>query len=178
MNTVGHWNEVWEHDYQTYNDDPRRDIIYQAALAELEPGSRVLDVGGGCSKFAPMALDAGHKPLVVDYSDWAIQHLEPGIPGVCLDVQKWNGESLGEFEAAVCLGVLEHLEDDSTALAMMAAHAPLGIVMVPNNHLGPAVWGHLRCYTVGSLTELMSAFYTDVDIRIIRQYLFAVGEAL
>jgi len=174
MNTAENWDQVWKEKVHLYNADPRRDPVYEAVLGSIkQPKSTILDIGGGASKFSVMAKERGHFPGILDYSPWAIEYMlnKYGIPGFCGDISKDDFSRIGIFDVSVCLGVLEHLEDEIAAVRLMKDHSREARIMVPNNHLGHPSWWHLRCYTEDSLRELLSPYWDDLNIYVLNQYL-------
>ena len=90
-------------------------------------GDRVLEVGGGVGNLTWLFVD---RPLVVstDITDYNIQKLTERFKGnknffaVKTDISK-SAEALRgyKFDTIVCSNVLEHIEDDSSALKNMYA---------------------------------------------------------
>ncbi len=173
INTQEHWDRKWSQQWGAYSRDPRRDKIYQAILPRLPEGARVLDLGGGCSRFAKLAKAAGAEPYVVDISQWAVDHLAKlGISGQRFDIESWTGESFGEFDLAVCTELLEHLDNPERALEIIGQHVDWAFFSVPNNIMGPKDCNeHQRMYTLSTATALMVPYWRVVKVQDVARYL-------
>lgn len=76
-----------------------------AGLAGLEPGSRILDVGGSESTVALSLAGLGYEVTVVDPRGYPLAHPLVRSPGCRLDQLD---PALDEFDGAVCLSAIEH----------------------------------------------------------------------
>jgi pyridoxamine 5'-phosphate oxidase len=99
-------------DYRTSGVRPRHvneRVVEQpfvfAALAGLEPGSRVLDVGGSESTVGLSLASIGHDVWVVDPRGYPLAH--PRLHAAACRLDELDAE-LGEFDAAVVLSAVEH----------------------------------------------------------------------
>ncbi len=175
MNTPEYWNKKWSEQWAAYARDPRRDLVYREILKAMPENKAILDLGGGCSRFARLAKEAGHRPTVADLSSWAIEHnAKDGIGGFVFDVTGYEDEKLGKYDIGVCTELLEHLDSPVKALRLLNKHAPEAWISVPNNRMGPHECAeHKRVYTLVDLTILLQGFYQEVEVKDINGYLLA-----
>ncbi len=80
---------------------------------------RVLEVGCGVGSFTRRIVDSGAplQLLSIDISPEAVDHCRsrldhPNLEIECIDVRRVRGE----FDAIICMNVLEHIEDDKGTL--------------------------------------------------------------
>ena len=125
------------------------------------PGPQVLDAGAGPGTLSAMLAALGFEVTSTDASSAAVAVLRERAPGRALQADvtalPFERES---FDAAVLGEVLEHVEDDRSALAEVArVLRPRGVLAlsVPANPrlYGPSdVWaGHVRRYTRPALID-------------------------
>ena len=135
-------------------------------------GRRVVEIGGGLGSFSRFLLDR-NRLVIIDYDAACTSRLrerfgalgqvrvvdgdilDPGLPG------QLRQEGL---DTAVCMNVLEHIEDDAKALQHIFESLEPGgqlILLVPAH---PSLYGtldalvgHYRRYTRAELTEKMRA---------------------
>jgi len=152
----------------------------------IEPfiGQRILEVGAGIGNFTELLLD---RELIVatDIYELCLEHLKRRLSDnskvvtAQLDLAHPCGDEWDtyKFDTVICMNVLEHVEDDATALAFMHATLVEGgrmILLVPAFQF---LYGtvdrsiaHYRRYTKKSLLprmraqgfEVESAFYMNV----------------
>jgi ubiquinone/menaquinone biosynthesis C-methylase UbiE len=151
-------------DFQGPRHDLREALLLEALLA-AKPGPRVLDVGAGSGTFTNRLSAGGFEVTSTDVTDEALEILRTRVSGT---VERADATSLpfaaSSFDAVVLAEVLEHVEDDGTAL-MEAARVlrPNGIlgVTVPRNPAwfsGSDRWaGHVRRYTRDQLESRVAA---------------------
>ena len=161
-NTAEFYDRYWGGDEsQSYLADKQLDEIAAYIVRRFgEPPKRVMDLGGGVSRIARLAKRAGHKPLVVDFSQAALDVMRAeGIETVCYDIARWSdGEPLlcNGVDITTCTETLEHLEQPAAAVRMAAAHSKRAFFTVPNDCLGPEECEtHLRKYTLSLLRTLL-----------------------
>lgn len=173
-------------------DDPRDEIQsalerasnyndWIASQARMHLGQRVVDLGCGPGNITRLVLD---RELVVAVDEWApfveaMQRLSEGVPNLTAlqldlaDPAMPAALSGYELDSAMCLNVLEHVEDDRAALANFAAvlppRAPI-FLLVP---AFPALYGehdradhHFRRYTKKSLRRTVAGLPLEIE----RQY--------
>src|SRR5688572_11819172 len=110
----------------------RRELVASALRARLPRGARILDIGCGTGFVLERLLDdfdaLGLEPdaeVRARASARAAPHLRPGSTD---DMSSLAGET---FDAVLLLDVLEHVDDDVSALrSARAAVGPRGLVLV------------------------------------------------
>ena len=141
------------------------------------PPCRVIDVGCGLASYGRGLLADGYDWMgaEVDADDCA-ELARLGLPH-----RRVDGQTLpfadGAFDAALCLEVLEHLDDPSVVLAEIRRVAPRRLlVSVPNCELLGYLWDHLATpwhmleadhknfFTRHSLGALLGRFYSRVEL--------------
>lgn len=139
---------------------------------------RVIDIGCGLGPYARGLLADGYDwmGVEVDAADCA-QLAQLGLPHRQVD-----GRTLpfadGDFDAALCLEVLEHIDEPHAFLREIKRVAPRRlIVSVPNCELLGYLWDHLATpwhmlesthvnyFTRWSLGALLREFYPQVELR-------------
>jgi SAM-dependent methyltransferase len=78
--------------------------VYRA-LARLEPGARVLDVGASESTVALSLACLGYDVTAIDIRPYPLAH--PRLRTVVGAIEEWNGD--GSFDAVLCLSTIEHV---------------------------------------------------------------------
>jgi SAM-dependent methyltransferase len=152
-------------------------------LAELitqhlgAPGLRVLDVGCGLGYYGRHLLAKGFDWVGVEMKPEDCAELEKAQ----LPFRRVDGRTLpfkdGEFDAALCIEVLEHIEEPVAFLREVSRVSPDKlIVSVPNcellSYLGPRLacpWhmleaDHKNFFTRWSLGSLLRQFYSSVEL--------------
>lgn len=159
--------------------DPPGTWLQNEALFDLlrrhEAGSRFLEVGCGAGALSKKLLERGYRGAGVDVSPEALTrarvHLAEHIANgdYALHDAMPDGET---FDFAMCMFVIEHIEDDAAFLREIAQRVRPGglvIVAVPGrrDHWGfeDETVGHLRRYDVADLRDvLVRADLTPRDI--------------
>jgi SAM-dependent methyltransferase len=141
------------------------------ALAELAPGSAILDVGGAESTVAHSLAALGHDVTVVDPRGYELAH--PRLCAVAAGIEDLDAEP-ASFDAAIVLSTLEHLgtgaygqptgdgRPDLDAMGRVRELLRPGGVLALTLPLGaPAQDGFQRGYDRADLDELLAAW----DVR-------------
>lgn len=159
--------------------DFRRNVLWGWIERQLIAG-RVLDIGGGAGYMACRAAESGYQTILAE-PDGALlaagQEQINAAGGLLTVLEKSAHEidpdEIGRFENILLLDVLEHIEDDLTALRnvtrLLAENGQI-IITVPAL---PFLYGkrdeqfkHYRRYTSKTLRRLLEA--VDLEIAFIR----------
>jgi SAM-dependent methyltransferase len=147
----------------------RRYFEWQYQLVVREVGQRVIEIGCGIGNLTGSLLERGLKVMALDVEQQCVEELRArhggcaDLEAAVLDAQDRSFRDLIRFSAdsCVCINVLEHIEDDLSALTNMAAVLPPGgrvILIVPafQTLFGPIdeLLGHYRRYDKRSLKGL------------------------
>jgi SAM-dependent methyltransferase len=138
----------------------RTGVVWDAVAARLDPGARVVDIGGGTGGFAVRLAQQGHAVTVVDPSPDALAALgrradEAGVAdlvtGVQGDLTDLGMHVLaGSADVVLCHGVLEVVPDPAVALRTIAgvlAEEGLLSLLVAQRHaavVARAMAGHFQ----------------------------------
>jgi len=152
-----------------------RESLMMRRLRPALPAGHVLNAGCGAGSFTLRLLDAGYDVTSVDASEAFVERVRQlvGDRGAVelADLHALRFEA-GAFDAIVCGEVLEHLDDDQTAVREFArVLKPGGVVLasVPANpwrYDWVDHWaGHRRRYTAAGLAERFTAAgFADVYV--------------
>jgi SAM-dependent methyltransferase len=149
-----------------------------ADQARAHIGSRVLDAGCGSGNITSLLRD---RELVVAVDEWddfvalmrtrfadaenvAVHRFDLTDPAMPVELQRYR------LDSAICVNVLEHIEDDRTALSNIASVLPPGspiFLLVP---AFPVLYGehdradhHWRRYTKRSLRETVAPLPVEIE---------------
>jgi 2-polyprenyl-3-methyl-5-hydroxy-6-metoxy-1,4-benzoquinol methylase len=148
-------------------------------LEYLPPRSSIVDVGCGAGAYGPGLIEAGHKWLGLEVNDYCIEILERrklpyrklkgAIPRL-LSVDR-------EFDHAICIEVLEHIEDPDSFLGEIArVIRGRALFSVPNLEVLPyfkdweaVPWhlleaSHKNFFTRTSLRTLLEQHFRQVEV--------------
>ena len=146
-------------------------------LAHTSPVDRIIDVGCGIGAYAEPLLEAGRTwhgcEVVPEYVDL--------IRARGLDVTQASGTTLpfddGEFDIAIGIEVLEHIDDFETFVSEIARVARRGALFsVPNSGAIPRyapLWvvpwhllegSHVNFFNVASFRRLLSGAFAHVEV--------------
>lgn len=160
-------------------------FAWQARLVTKELGQRILEVGCGIGNFTRFLLDR-EQIVAVDLEPDHIARLKERYRGhrnphaVCEDFTTASLSELRSFnlDSCVCLNVLEHIENDLTALRNMASLLPFKGVIVLLVPAFPVLFGpidknlgHYRRYSGRSIRDLADA--TGLHIKKMHYFNFA-----
>jgi SAM-dependent methyltransferase len=108
----------------------RTGVVWDAVAAGLDPGARVVDIGGGTGGFAVRLAQQGHAVTVVDPSPDALAALdrradEAGVADLVTGLQGdltdlGTHVPPGAADVVLCHGVLEVVPDPAVALRTIA----------------------------------------------------------
>ena len=142
------------------------------------PPRRVIDVGCGVGSYGRGLRADGYDwfGVEIDAADCA-ELTRLGLPHAYTDGRTLPGAD-GSFDAALCLDVLEHIDEPRAFLREVSRVAPHQlIVSVPNCELLGYLWDHLAVpwhmlegdhknfFTRWSLGALLREFYPEVELR-------------
>lgn len=154
------WADQWQ-DMKAYSPVARhtRRLILRAL--DRIPHDSLIDIGCGIGSLLQglVDLDRPVRYAGVDFSEKAVRIAARRLNAqfTRLDVEReWLDET---FDIGVCSEVLEHLEDDSTAIVNIAKMCRNVVITVPSGPLTPASieMGHVRHYTKTDLTGKIEA---------------------
>jgi SAM-dependent methyltransferase len=161
------------------------DWVYGGLRDDL--GHRVLDAGAGIGTYVGLLLADGREVVALEYNPPFVSELERRHGGDSR-VTVFQGELGGPdglpafdpVDSAICLNVLEHVEDDGQALRNLLARVKPGgnlVLLVPAyprlyNTIDEAI-GHYRRYSTEGLTTLLSSAGWNIE-RMFRLNAFGV----
>jgi SAM-dependent methyltransferase len=133
---------------------------------QLEPflGDRVLEIGAGHGTFTRRIAQSGREVVATDASKRAIEVLRNNLMGIdnatAVFAEGAEFESLGRFDSALLVNVLEHIEDDESALRNLREHVLPGGHLLVFSPAHPNLYskfdrsvGHVRRYRRSQLIE-------------------------
>lgn len=146
----------------------RRWLVSNILRSEIPPGRRILEVGCGLGELTWVLTEQGYNVDACDLSVRAIQRAKNRSkagrrPNFFLaDAMSFCAP--GQYDAILCLEVLEHLLDDAVAVRNLAdSLKPGGILVCSVPHsmelwsLSDEIMGHLRRYTRQEMRTLLEA---------------------
>jgi SAM-dependent methyltransferase len=164
------------HEWGTAPDfvGPRHELRERLLLKlflSARPGPRVLNAGAGQGTFSERLAERGFDVTSTDVSPPVVAVLRERVPGAVVhaDVTALPFAD-ASFDAAVLGEVLEHVEDDASALrevARVLRRSGVLALSVPANPswFGPSDrWaGHVRRYTRGALLAAVAAAPLELE---------------
>ena len=149
----------WEH--------PDRKWEYGLTINALKNNGAVsiLEIGGAASVFAPAAVMSGMDVTQVDLSDteWAVTKQNEFL-GKQIHINYtdfFNCNIAGEFDAVVCLSVIEHVSDDKVFFDKLLDYIKVGglLILTTDFHPDgkPFSTAHHRTYNQESMQVLIDS---------------------
>ena len=153
--------------------------MLELILGYLSPGSSIVDVGCGAGAFARGLIDAGHKCMGLEVSDQCIELLKRrGLPyRKVTDPTPHFPCADREFDQAICIEVLEHIENTGPFLSEIArVIRGRALFSVPNLEVLPYLkdwdtvpWhllegSHVNFFTRTSLRNLLERHFARVEV--------------
>jgi SAM-dependent methyltransferase len=149
---------------------------YRFAVERLPPGRRVsvLDVASGSGFGLQMLLQAGARPVGLDYdveSLQAVRGLEPGAVLIHGDATRLP-LALGSLDMVVSFETLEHVPDAAAMVAEVRRILKPGgqlVLSTPNKAFGPLELHlgnpyHIQEFTATELRSLLLQHFSDVQL--------------
>ncbi|MFI6520086.1 methyltransferase domain-containing protein [Spirillospora sp. NPDC050679] len=140
-----------------------RRALLTRELRRFDAPGRAVDIGAGGGGVARMLMDQGWAVTAVDGSAAAVELCEARGVGACRADARWLPLPSEEYDLALALGVLAHIEDDRTAAAEVARVLRPGgaaLVSVPSDM---ALWSahdvalsRVRRYSRAALAEVLA----------------------
>jgi SAM-dependent methyltransferase len=137
------------------------------ALAGVEPGGKILDVGASESTLCLSLATLGYQVTAIDPRPNPLRH--ELLEVVEAPIEEWEHD--GEFDAVVCLSTIEHIgvgayeqeasdrRVDLEAMKRMRELTKPGGLLVVTTAVGPASAGELgRVYDRDGLDELLAGW--------------------
>ena len=99
-------------------------------ILDLVEGKKVLDVGCGSGRLSKALREKGYSVVAID-SDWKAVNItkKKGIRAYVSDINDWKSDD--KFDCIILGDVLEHIEDDKSAMRKVHAMLkPNGCIIV------------------------------------------------
>ncbi len=183
------WDALWKREGEESWRREALSQVYTRIERLLQPGARVVDVGGGAGLLARRLKERGHQAEVWDHSFEALnQALRAGVDTWHVDLEDpryfappIDGTLPAMDQTFVSTEVLEHLSADarSRLLAHMARSSGGALLSVPNDRLGPDEEPqHTIKFTALEFKRELEQHWQDVRVEVLGPYLLGVcGDA-
>ena len=162
------WANTW-HDMKVHSPVARHTRRLIKSRLDTITFDSLMDIGCGSGELLKeLSLSPDVDLMGVDFSPTAINQIENDVSGLFEVVDIQNEVPSIRADAGVCSEVLEHLDDDASALRNIAKVVDHLVVTVPSGPLNDAslAMGHVRHYTKLSLQErLESNGFEVLDLR-------------
>lgn len=158
-----------------------RERLLLDLFLSAHPGRRVLNVGAGQGSFTRLLEHDGFDVVSTDVSEAAVTVCRQRVRGAVqlADMTDLPFED-GSFDAVVAGEVLEHIEEDSTAVAEAARVLRAGGVLAISVPAHPEWFGasdrwagHVRRYTRESLTRAIAG--AGLALEVVRPWGFPIA---
>ena len=147
-------------------------------LEYLPPGGSVLDVGCGAGAYGPGLIAAGHRWLGLETNSYCWEVLaRRQLPFRKIEEPSVLPCSTGEFDHAICIEVLEHVQEPDSFLREIArVIRGRALFSVPNIEVIPyfppvevVPWHlleseHRNFFTRASLAKLLQKYFSRVEV--------------
>ena len=130
-------SDSWRQCANIFRMDPGRtdDKLLNSMLNMVDPGSSVLDVGGGAGRFAlPLALKGSHV-TVVEPSASMVEQMresakEAGSENLSIVQESWEQARVDEADVVLCAHVVYRVADIEPFLHKLNAHAKRSVILL------------------------------------------------
>jgi SAM-dependent methyltransferase len=156
---------VWQHPWWHARADL---VLALLQWMQVHPPARVLDAGCGWGVNLDYLEKKGYRPAGLDISRQALQRLDrPDRELIEADLTQELPSTLKQFDAVIALDVIEHLDDDRTAVARFAQLTQPGGIAILSVPALPELYsefdevqGHRRRY----LPQTLRKAFEDTDL--------------
>lgn len=188
LNTPEAFDLLWRGDMER---NVRQFDYYRflAMLKDIRPGSRVIELGAGCSEFLTFCLNHLNLPglplskaTALDYSAWAMSYMAQIDPRVTWVVGNALDTGLedGAFDAVLCGELIEHLDHPELLVREMARiTAPDGFFRITTllPHLQATDKFHVWEFLPDDLKVMFGRHSDRVELQVVGNYFVVTGRA-
>lgn len=123
-------------------------LSQETLFAAIASGDRILDVGCGSGRFSRLASQKALKVIAVDHNPLHFQ--DPNFQASNIETVILNIDTdlsyLGSFDVALCIHILEHIEDPKDLLTKLSKIAKKLIIEVPDLYSDPLNWARIKLH--------------------------------